>query len=383
MISKIAEYEDKINMLEVALEEKTKLVNHFINLLNSIPDPVFMKDENLLWIYGNPVILNLYNIDPNNYIGKAEDELLPMEFAQSCMKSDENARDSKQIKKSEERARDQDDKLHYYEVFKVPFYENNSFKGLIGVGRDITETKEKTIELQNALETQKQLNQQAKLMQMGEMLENIAHQWRQPLSIITTISSSAITKNDFGLELSKDDIISDMQNILKYSDYMNQTINDFRDFLENKQEKSLFNVSETIKQSLSLVKGDLTKNNIEIFKTLDTQITSFGKRNELMQVIINILNNAKDAMGENNISNKVISINLFTQNEKIIIEISDNGKGIPENILPNIFEPHFTTKKDMGTGIGLYMSKQIINNSFNGELSVENINDGAKFTIAF
>jgi diguanylate cyclase (GGDEF)-like protein/PAS domain S-box-containing protein len=137
-----------ICQLSEALLEKEKIVARFKGLLNSIPDPVFMKDENLLWMYGNPTILNLYNIDPNNYVGKAEDELLPEEFAKSCMQSDENTKNSKVINKSQECSRDSDGKLHYYEVFKVPFYEENIFKGLIGVGRDIT----KTIEQQETLD---------------------------------------------------------------------------------------------------------------------------------------------------------------------------------------------------------------------------------------
>lgn len=134
-----------------------------------------MKDENLLWIYGNPTILKLYNIDPNNFIGKAEDELLPEEFAQSCMQSDERARDAKTVSKSQERARDEDGILHYYEVFKVPNYEDGEFKGLIGVGRDITKTKEYQEKLEIALKEQKKLNYKSRLETLGEMIENITH----------------------------------------------------------------------------------------------------------------------------------------------------------------------------------------------------------------
>ncbi|HIQ46455.1 MAG TPA: sensor domain-containing diguanylate cyclase [Sulfurovum sp.] len=141
---------------EKLLEENKALkhrINQFKNLLDSIPDPVFMKDENLRWIYGNPVILNLYSIDKDNYIGKTEDQLLPEEFAESCMESDRQAVAKRSISKSEEQARDSDDELHYYEVFKVPSYSNDdgAFIGLIGIGRDITERKEaqEALELEN------------------------------------------------------------------------------------------------------------------------------------------------------------------------------------------------------------------------------------------
>lgn len=135
--------------------ELKHLINQFKSLLDSIPDPVFMKDENLRWIYGNPVILNLYGIDKDNYIGKTEDQLLPQEFAESCMESDRKAVAKRTISKSEEQARDVNDELHYYEVFKVPSYDKktNTFSGLIGIGRDVTTRKEiqKALEEENAI----------------------------------------------------------------------------------------------------------------------------------------------------------------------------------------------------------------------------------------
>lgn len=130
------------------VDKLNKLIDQFKGLLDALPDPVFMKDEKLLWIYGNPVILKLYGIDPDNYLGKAENELLPAEFAESCMQSDEHAKISREIGVSEERARDDEGKMHYYEVFKVPFYEEDTFKGLIGIGRDITLRKEALTQLE-------------------------------------------------------------------------------------------------------------------------------------------------------------------------------------------------------------------------------------------
>ncbi len=159
---------------ELMLEnsELKHLINQFKNLLDSIPDPVFMKDENLRWIYGNPVILNLYSIDKDNYIGKTEDQLLPEEFAESCMESDRQAVARRGISKSEERARDEEDILHYYEVFKVPSYDRNTdkFSGLIGVGRDITERKEaqEALEKENA----KRKEHEEMLAQLTQTLES-------------------------------------------------------------------------------------------------------------------------------------------------------------------------------------------------------------------
>ncbi|MBN2896996.1 MAG: EAL domain-containing protein [Campylobacterales bacterium] len=135
-----------------------KLLGQFRGLLDALPDPVFMKDEELRWIYGNPVILNLYNIPPNDYIGKTEDQLLPPEFAPDCMASDERAKSSGTIGVSEERARDPQGNIHYYEVFKVPSYdESGAFVGLIGIGRDITERKQAQNALEQSLAQQRHL----------------------------------------------------------------------------------------------------------------------------------------------------------------------------------------------------------------------------------
>jgi len=148
------------------------LIFQFKTLLDSIPDPVFMKDEKLRWIYGNPVILNLYSIDKDNYIGKTEDQLLPEEFAESCMESDRLAVERGGISKSEERARDPEGKIHFYEVFKVPSYNHDTgeFTGLIGIGRDITERKEALEALE--AENRKRRGNEIQLAHLTKTLED-------------------------------------------------------------------------------------------------------------------------------------------------------------------------------------------------------------------
>ncbi len=161
--------------IEALQEENRKLkllISQFKTLLDSIPDPVFMKDEQLRWIYGNPVILNLYSIDKNDYIGKTEDQLLPEEFAESCMESDRKAVAKGTISKSEERARDSDGNMRFYEVFKVPSFDpkTKAFGGLIGVGRDITERKsaQEALEKENA----KRKENERELARLNRTLES-------------------------------------------------------------------------------------------------------------------------------------------------------------------------------------------------------------------
>lgn len=156
-----------------------RLINQFKSLLDAIPDPVFMKDQELKWIYGNPVILNLYNIDSENYIGKTEDQLLPAEFAESCMESDRQAVAARTVSKSEECARAEDGSIRYYEVFKVPFHDEltGKFQGLIGVGRDITDRKAAQEELEkNYLELQMEFKLRKKLQEENRLQQQILDQ---------------------------------------------------------------------------------------------------------------------------------------------------------------------------------------------------------------
>lgn len=159
--------------------ELKQLIRQFKSLLDAIPDPVFMKDHELRWIYGNPVILNLYNIDSENYIGKTEDQLLPAEFAESCMQSDRQAVAARIVSKSEECARAEDGSIRYYEVFKVPFHEEKTgeFQGLIGVGRDITERKLAQEELEkNYLELQMEFKLRKKLEEENRLQQQVLDQ---------------------------------------------------------------------------------------------------------------------------------------------------------------------------------------------------------------
>lgn len=156
-----------------------RLITQFKGLLDAIPDPVFMKDDELRWIYGNPAILNLYNIDSENYVGKTEDQLLPAEFAESCMESDRQAVVARNVSKSEECARTEDGSIRYYEVFKVPFHDEQTgkFLGLIGVGRDITDRKAAQEELEkNHLELQMEFNLRKKLEEESRLQQQILDQ---------------------------------------------------------------------------------------------------------------------------------------------------------------------------------------------------------------
>jgi signal transduction histidine kinase len=217
------------------------------------------------------------------------------------------------------------------------------------------------------------LNHQSKMAAMGEMIENIAHQWRQPLSVISTVATGSKLKKELGL-LSDEDFYETMNIINNSSQHLSKTIDDFRNFFNNDKEVVAFNIDIPIDKVLYLIDSKLKNRNITVVKNIQ-EIYATGLENEFIQVILNIINNSMDALEDKKNIHKFIFINTYKKNNYIVIEIKDNAEGIKENILDRIFEPYFTTKhKSQGTGIGLYMSLEIIEKHMNGKLSVSNKN---------
>ena len=232
------------------------------------------------------------------------------------------------------------------------------------------------------------LNQQSKMAAMGEMIANIAHQWKQPLSAITSISSSIQIKYENNM-LDEKEIPLSMENIENSANYLAHTIDDFRDFFKEDKEKNITTVQKIVEKTLKLTSTLYKKNQIEIIKDIE-YLKFLILENELIQVLINLLSNAKDAFVKEN-SRKLIFINAYKiKDEKIIIEVKDNAGGISNEVIAKVFDAYFTTKDETkGTGIGLYMSKEIITKNLQGQISVtnetfeyENITyEGAKFQI--
>ena len=219
----------------------------------------------------------------------------------------------------------------------------------------------------------KLFEEQSKLAAMGEMIGNIAHQWRQPLSVITTISSNIKLRSEYE-QLEDYDIESDMNIIMQQAQYLSKTIDDFRNFIKNTKEAQKLSLKDTIEKTLSILHSAMINNSITIICDLKEDMNIEGNENELIQSFINIINNAKDAIKEN-VKNdeKLIFINTIKEDSSLIITIKDNGGGIPDNIIHRIFEPYFTTKnKNVGTGIGLSMTYKMITERHNASIDVYN-----------
>ncbi|MEA3553872.1 MAG: response regulator [Campylobacterota bacterium] len=224
--------------------------------------------------------------------------------------------------------------------------------------------------------------QQSKLAAIGEMIGNIAHQWRQPLNSIgvTMMKLEINSDND---NLTKEMVTDTIDKTNSIISHMSKTIDDFRNFFSPTKSKSEFLIKDNIESILSLIIPQFTNHNIDIKIIGPRDIKVFAYENELKQVLINIVSNAKDAIVNNNIEeNGLIKIEIASDDEKLNIKISDNAGGIPSTIKDKIFDPYFTTKfKSQGTGLGLYMSKIIIEKNMKGSLVVQNNNDGAVFMI--
>ncbi len=230
---------------------------------------------------------------------------------------------------------------------------------------------------------EKLLMNQNKLASMGEMIGNIAHQWRQPLTQLSSILINIELHFDKD-KLTKDKLMNKIDEANEQISFMSNTIDDFRNFFSSGKAKKSYEIQEVIELSNHLMSATLDKNNIKLTANIQDNFTLNGYPNEVTQALVNIINNAKDVLIEREIKNKLIIITTFTKDNQHIITIQDNAGGIDENLLEKVFEPYFSTKHaSIGTGIGLYMTKTIIEKNNNGKIFVDNLDNGAIFTIIF
>ena len=236
--------------------------------------------------------------------------------------------------------------------------------------------KEKTIK-----ERDRQLFEQSKRAEIGEMIGNIAHQWRQPLAIINTIVAILNEKNSMG-HLTQEEISDKLTKMEKRIVYMSDTIEDFMNYYRPDKEKSMFNVSLTIDKALDIVNFTTKGEKIEINIDADKKIEIYGLKNEFLQVIVSILSNIRDVILEKFLQDIRVNIALFNDESATILSIEDNCGGITESNLSKIFDPYFTTKhQSIGTGLGLYIAKMIIEDNMGGTLMAKNTKHGANFII--
>ena len=238
---------------------------------------------------------------------------------------------------------------------------------------------------------QEKLFKADKLASMGEMISNIAHQWRQPLSIISTVATGIKIQKEFGT-LKDEELVQNMDLINKNAQYLSETINDFRNFIKGDRKIKNYDLSTTINNFIHIIESTIKTDNINIILNLGKDIKINGYPNELIQCLINIFNNSKDAFKEIKQENPLIFISTSLQNDNLTIRIKDNAGGIPQNIISKIYDPYFTTKhKSQGTGLGLHITYKLIDEGMHGKIEAQNVEfeyenkiyKGAEFIITF
>ncbi len=236
-------------------------------------------------------------------------------------------------------------------------------------------------EIDKQREKENLLIQQSKMAALGEMIGNIAHQWRQPISAVSAIMMN-IKWTAISNGMDEKFIDERMKEANEQLQYMSQTIDDFRNFFKPNKEKEFFDIDKEIRSAYKILKATLESNNINLQIFSNPNIIAYGYANEFSQVVLNLLSNAKDVLIERDIENPKIEIRTSKDDKSIYCEINDNAKGIEEKNLNKIFEPYFTTKDVTGTGIGLYIAREIVEKHMKGTLRVKNSSQGAQFIIS-
>jgi signal transduction histidine kinase len=222
------------------------------------------------------------------------------------------------------------------------------------------------------------LIQQNRQAALGEILDHIAHQWKQPLNAIAIITY-LLKDND---SLSMEEVNDTADKILGQVGHMSQTADLFRDFYRPDREKSLFPIKESIDMAISILKPALQYESVKVEVEADPKLAAFGYPKEFTQVLLNLLSNARDAFREKKVEEPRLIIKGNTEGNMAVVTVTDNAGGICEEAIASIFDMNFTTKESSGgTGVGLYMAKNIIERHMGGELKAENISDGAQFSI--
>ncbi len=274
--------------------------------------------------------------------------------------------------------KNQEEFISILHINSIKDHEDN-ISHFVGIWTDITATKKR----------EHIMRLQSKMATMGEMISNIAHQWRQPLSAISMLSSSILVQKELGLD-SDEETKASLEKIIDSSQYLSNTIDDFRNFFQQDKKITKLNIKSLIHDDMSILSTALKDSQIELILDIKEDIIIETYQNELLQAILNILNNAKDAL-QNKTNKRYVFIEAKQQKQNFLLTIRDNAGGINPAIIERIYEPYFTTKhQSLGTGIGLYMTHSIIVDHMHGEIRTKNVEfeynnemyKGAQFVIS-
>ncbi|MDB2405309.1 PAS domain-containing sensor histidine kinase [Arcobacteraceae bacterium] len=374
MLKKIDEQVLKLNENEILLQQNVDdKIRELQDYVEISTDFVWEVDNNGIYIKVSNKVEDILGYKPEEMIGKSPFDFMSEEDVEKISKIFKEALVQKNpIRDLTNLNIHKDGSKVFLMTNALPILNGKELTGYRGTDKDITKEKEK-----DAL-----ILEQSKMAAMGEMIGNIAHQWRQPLSVISTGATGMKMQKEYNI-LTDEFFTETCDAINDNAQYLSKTIDDFRDFIKGERKKVLFNISDDIKSFLHLVEGTVKNNNIHIQKDIKDDISIHGYPNELIQCFINIFNNSKDVLKEIK-DDRYIFISTKLIDNKVTIIFKDNGGGIPKSVLPHIFEPYFTTKhKSKGTGLGLSMTYNLIVEGMNGTIEVNNITykfEGKEYT---
>ena len=369
---------DELQALTVAqISHPDDLVRHLAHIRRLISGEVatygmekryFHKDGSIVWVNLNVTLVRDRSGSPEYFIAVVED------ISERICAREELQRANQQLaQRVAERTHELNETIERLQ---------NEVNERIRMGEALQEETTERLNAQAQLrEKELLLSHQSRLAAMGEMIGNIAHQWRQPLNLLGLLTQElAITyrKGDF----SGNYLESTVKKMLETIRHMSQTIDDFRNFFRPFREKVDFRILETVKKTVSLLEGSLSGQRIKTVLVADCDPAVSGYPNEFSQVLLNLLINARDAFAAGESGDQIITVTVGREGGRCVVCVADNAGGIPEEIIDRVFDPYFTTKgPDKGTGVGLFMSKSIIEKNMGGSLTVRNIGRGAEFRI--
>jgi len=344
----------------------------FIQLISEIPNIAVQgynkKREVIFW---NKASETIYGYSEDEAIGKKLEDLIIPDFMRDAVIKGINNWYKKEVPIPAEKLplRRKNGTTAFVYSSHVMLNENTKEPEMFCIDIDLTDQVKKDEELK---QKDKILAFQSKLACLGEMFDNIAHQWRQPLGSLMMIIQSFQTKMEFG-KLSFEFVEQKTKDAVLLAENMSNTLDDFQNFFSPNKDKVKFSVKDCVLHAADLSKYILEKENIKLNIIIMNDLNIYGYYNELSHVVLNMISNSKDAL-KNIDKEKAIKIVVKEYRQKARILIYDNGDGVDEKILPHIFEPYYTTKyKSAGTGIGLYMCKQIIETHMNGNIKCKNV----------
>lgn len=436
---KLAREVEERNKAEVALQASRDYLD---KIINSLSDPLFVKDRQHRLVLVNDAECALAGRSRAEMIGRTDYEFFDEEQVNVFWEMDEIVFETGRENINEEEITDAHGRHRTILTKKSLYKDLNGDKFIVGIIRDITELKQKELELRtlneelenrvaartaeldalNAdlvreigehslageqLKRQKQLLeelngtlerkvqeelvknrakdimliQQNRRAALGEMLDHIAHQWKQPINAMSLIAQDLEGASSWG-ELTDEYLREGVHKTLSLLDHMTQTIDVFRNFYKPEKEQAVFSIKDSIDLAVGFITPALRTHSIAVELDVDPALAAVGYPKEYAQVLLNLLGNARNALAERKIEKPRIELRAFSEGAQAVVTVTDNAGGIPAPNLARIFEPYFTTRQTLGgTGIGLYMSKNIIEKNMGGKLGVANVDSGARFRI--